>query len=90
MDALKEVLQRVTRIESRLCRLGDLLGSDLRSSDKGLRVMSYSDATVSISMPALDVGLSQIARFLTKEGIEGKVALLYYQGKLVARTYPLD
>lgn len=87
-NTLKEICQRVTRIESRVCRLGDLLGADLRANDKGLRLLSQTDVTVSLSTTAMDVTLSQIARFLTKEGIEGKVALVYFNGVLVARTYP--
>lgn len=85
---MSEELQRLTRIESRLCRLGDSLGVDLRSNDKGLRILSQTDTTVSLNTPAMDVALSQIARFLTKEGIGGKVALIYFNGRLVARTYP--
>ena len=87
-DIAREVLQRVTRIESRICRLGDVMGADLRSSDKGLKVIAQTDTTVSVTTRVLDVAVSQILRFLTTEGIEGKVVLVYHDGHLLARIYP--
>lgn len=88
MTADNEILQRVTRIESRLCRLGDALCIDLRASDKGLKLGTQTDITVVVHTPAMDVALSQIGQFLTREGIEGKVALIYFRGALMARVYP--
>lgn len=87
-ELLLEVRQRLTRIESRICRLGNAAGVDTGTADKGLRILRQTEDTVSIATQAFDVGLSTIAHFLTKEGIEGKVALVYFEHRLVARFYP--
>lgn len=87
-DSHIEILQRVTRIESRLCRLGDALSIDLRSSDKGMKLGTQTDTTVAVHTPVMDIALSQIGQFLTREGVEGKVALVYFRGALMARVYP--
>lgn len=88
MDTHKEILQRVVRIESRICRLGEAFGLGLRANVPGLRLGTQTDTSAVIHTPTLDIALSQIEHFLTANGIEGKVALIYYRGALKARIYP--
>lgn len=87
---LKEIQQRVTRIESRICRLGDALDVPLRSTSKGLKLISAGPTAATVEAPALDVALSEIVRFLTELGIQGKVVSIKYQGAVIATIYPKE
>ena len=83
-----EMRQRVTRIESRICRIADHLGAQTGDPGKTLVVRVETDSRVDVVTTVMDVSLSDVIRFLTREGIEGKVVNLYFEGKLVARVYP--
>jgi len=85
-----EMRQRVTRIESRLCRLAKGLNVQTADPVNLLQVMHETDTLVFISMPVIDTSFSDVIRFLTKEGIEGKVANMYFRNKMVARVYPAE
>lgn len=85
---ITEVRQRVTRIESRLCRLADALGVSVGTPDKQLRITQETDGYVRIETQQMDVTLSEISFFLTKQGKQGKIALVSYKGRTVATTYP--
>ncbi len=89
-DQLTEVLQRVTRLESRLCRLGEHMGTSLRTTSKGLRITEHTEHAVSVATPALDIAVSEVHSWLRKQGIEGKVVLLYFRFQLIARLYPVE
>jgi hypothetical protein len=88
---LQQILDRVVRTESRLCRVADHIGLDVRSDNKNLRILDNSaDAYVSVSCTAMDVGYTKVINFLHKEGIEDKVANVYFGSRLIARIYPLE
>lgn len=85
---LNEVRQRVTRIESRLCRMADALGISVGSPDKQMEVTQEVDDYVRMNIGQMDVTLSEIKMFLVKQGIQGKIALVSYANRAVATVYP--
>lgn len=87
----QEMRQRVTRIESRICRIADALNVPTGDPSKTMWIMPTVHAhknTVCIGTTVLDASISDVLRFLIREGIEGKVACVYFDGLLVARIYP--
>lgn len=83
-----EMRQRVTRIESRLCRIADGLNIPTADPAKSLKVMHVDPDSADLTTEVVDIGLSSIIRFLTKEGIQVRVARVYFENKLVAQVYP--
>jgi hypothetical protein len=83
-----EMRQRVTRIESRICRIADGLNIPTADPSKSLHIRYIEDKGVVIDTEVMDVSLSSIIRFLTKEGIEDKVVMIYFEGALVAQVFP--
>ena len=86
-----EMRQRVTRIESRICRIADALS--IQTGDPNKTMWRINEPTpvkgvACIGTAVLDTSVSDVIRYLTKEGIEDKVACLYFEGQLVARIYP--
>lgn len=88
MSTIDEVLQRVTRIESRLCRVADHWGIKTNSPDK--RMVAYYENTkiVNIDIDAMDTSVSDILRFLRDQGKQDKVAHIFFMGSQVATIYP--
>lgn len=85
---LTEIRQRLTRVESRLCRVADKVGAGIDSPAKGLVIFDENEDEVHIETPALDVTLSEILHFLTKEGVTGKVAHVFFGDDLIAEIQP--
>ena len=83
-DALREVRQRVTRIESRICRIADFLGARVGNPSNELKITGVGVNGVNIETPVLDVTLSEIVQFLTANGIADKVARVHFNGRLIA------
>lgn len=83
---LREVRQRVTRIESRLCRIADHLGAHVGTPSKEL-CLSTRDGTLAVTTPAMDVTLSELLQFLTSQGVAGKVVFVRFAGRTVATIH---
>lgn len=83
-DALREVRQRVTRIESRICRIADFLGARVGNPSNELKITGVGVNGANIETPVLDVTLSEIIQFLTANGVADKVARVYFNGRLIA------
>jgi len=84
---LVELRQRMTRVESRICRIGDHLSVQMRAPKDGLRVIRETAAEVDVSAPVMDITLSELVAGLRKLGIQGKTAHVYFEGRLQA-TFP--
>jgi hypothetical protein len=85
---LNEIRQRLTRVESRICRIADHLGANVGSPAKNLQIVPQSDdSIVIVSTPVLDVTISEVIHFLHKEGITGKVAFINFNGADIATIY---
>lgn len=85
---LNELRQRLTRMESRVCRIADFLGAQVGSPSKALVLIGTTDTEVHVETPAMDVTLSELVQFLTKEGKGDKVAHVYHNHRLVAILQP--
>lgn len=86
-----EMRQRVTRIESRICRIADAL--NIATGDPSKTMWKTDEpnpvqGVVCISTSVLDASISDVIKYLTKEGMKDKVAWLYFEGQLVAVIYP--
>ena len=84
---VRDIRQRVTRIESRICRIGDEMGISLGEPKKGLYVLNESEDEVKVSTLVMDISLSEVLHFLNSHGIENKDALVLYNGIEVARIF---
>ena len=89
-ELLLELRRRVTRIESRLCRLADHIGAHVGMPDKDLTLIADTANWVGIDTPVMDIGLSDITQFLTKQGKQGKTAYVYFNGRFIARFEPVQ
>jgi hypothetical protein len=87
---LNELRSRLTRVESRLCRIADHIGANVGSPDKELTIYEMTDTAVSIDTPAMDVTLSEIVNFLGRQGIKGKVAYIHFNNRIIARFEPIN
>ncbi len=79
---------RTTRIESRLVKLSQAFGIDTGSHAKGLKLRGGTPTQVYVHTESKLVTFADVEKLLTESGIEGKVALVYYEGQLLARIYP--
>lgn len=82
---LNEIRQRLTRVESRICRIADYIGAKVGDPMKALQV-AVGDTEVIVTTPVMDVTLSEVIHFLHKEGITGKVAVMF-NGQKIAEIY---
>lgn len=85
-DTLQEVLQRTTRIESRIVQLGDHVGANLRSKQR-IEVKYSTNGMARVEIDAMDVSLSRIAAELKNHGFDAP-ASVWHDGRLVATLYP--
>lgn len=85
---VREVRQRVTRIESRICRLGDHLEIQLINPKDGLEILLETDDVVEISTSVMDITLSELVSYLCKRRLNDREANIYFRDKLVACIYP--
>lgn len=79
---------RATRIESRLVKVAQALGIETGSAAKGLKLRGGTPTQAYVNTESKLVNFADVEKFLTESGIEGKVALVYYSGQLLARIYP--
>lgn len=86
---LNEIRQRLTRVESRICRMADFIGAKVGDPSKDLQIVPQpDDSFVVVTTPVLDVTISEVLHFLHKEGITGKVAYINFGGTDVAAIIP--
>ena len=81
---LNEIRQRLTRVESRICRIAEFLGAPVGDPKKALEITYETDAYVDVTTPVLDLTISEVIHFLHSAGKEGKVAHMYFKGQCVA------
>ena len=86
--AILETNQRVTRIESRLCRIAEALRVDVSTPTKQLDITFENPKVVYVSTAVLDVTLSEVVRFLTRQGKQGKIAHVFFNDSQIATVYP--
>lgn len=82
---LNEIRQRLTRVESRICRIGDHVGASVGDPKKTLEIVDENEDAVVVSTPVMDLTLSEIRQFLTSRGKEDKVAFVQFRGQTVCR-----
>lgn len=79
---------RATRIECRLVKLAQAFGIETGNPIKGLKLRGSTPTQVYVHTELKTASFADVEKFLTESGIEGKVALVYYEGQLLARIYP--
>lgn len=88
---VKETLERVTRIESRLVQLGDHVGANLRTKQR-IDIAKHDGLAVSIIIDSLDVSLSRIYTELAAIQWKGHPPTypieVYHHTKRVMTVYP--
>lgn len=79
-QTLREILDRVTRLESRLVQLGDYVGANLRSKQK----IEIVDDHVEID--ALDVSVSRILAEIRQRrpGMRGAVSVFHQSRRVMS------
>lgn len=83
---VKEIKERVTRIESRVVQLGDHVGANLRTK---LRIQPGKSATTGeriVAVDSFDVSISRIMTELEEWGWTGDV-LVEIQGRYIATIH---
>lgn len=88
-DITTDIRARVTRIETRLVKIAQSIGIETGTPGKGLKLRGVENEQAYVYTDSFCVSLADIHNFLTKEGIQDKVCLVYFGGQLVARVYPL-
>jgi hypothetical protein len=88
MTTEDQILQRVTRIESRICRISDHWGIKTNSPDKNMSIYYENAKIVNVDIDVMDSALSDILRFLRDQGKQDKVAHIFFGGSQVATIYP--
>jgi hypothetical protein len=86
LTELKEIKQRVARMESRMVQLGDHVGANLRTK---MRVDVHTDDHGTwVDVDAVDVSLSRIHTALREAGVhEGQIPI-NLNGVMIAMLYP--
>jgi hypothetical protein len=87
---VREVRQRVTRMESRICRIADHLNINVRAPKDGFRIQHETADELELSVPMLDIALSELLSYLHKEELDQKTVHVYFGGSQVAMLYPLE
>lgn len=85
---MREIRQRVTRIESRICHIGESLDIEMRSPKKGLDILCATDEVVELSTSVMDITLSELVSFLKKENLSDREVDIFFRGELIASLYP--
>lgn len=83
---MKEITQRVTRMESRLVQLGDYVGTNLRAK---MRIdLVKDDLSAWVSVDAFDVSISRILRELKRLGVpRGTQLPVRCDGRTIATVF---
>jgi hypothetical protein len=85
---VREVRQRVTRMESWICRIADHLKVYMRTPKDGFRIRSETAEKMELSVPMLDISLSELLNCLHKEELDQKAVHVYFGGSQVATLCP--
>jgi hypothetical protein len=83
---MSEILDRVIRIETRLMKLGDVLGVNLRSKDK-ITVTHVHGKEYDVEISALDVSISAIISACKEQGISGILVNVHYGDDQIADVW---
>lgn len=78
-----EIRDRVTRIESRIVKLGEHMGADLRTNARVL-VQPRAGLCPTVTIDSLDVSLSRITQELTRLGYGTRGIPIIHNGRHVA------
>jgi len=84
---VREIRQRVTRIESRVCRLGDTLNIQLTNPKHGLQLIQETAEVVEISTAVMDITLSELTSYLQRQKLKNRDTDIYFEGQLIATLY---
>lgn len=84
---VRELRQRVTRIESRICRIGDHLEIHLTNPKDGITVNKETEDVVEMSIPIMDITLSELISYLKKRRLNNRETDVYFENELVATIY---
>jgi Fe2+ or Zn2+ uptake regulation protein len=80
LKELKEVNQRVTRIETRLLNLGTKMGYDLKEEDH----VHVDVEKCTVTIDVMDVTVSSVVNKARQAGLHGKRITVEYKGQTVA------
>lgn len=78
-EILKEVLQRMIRVETRMMVLGQKLGHDLSDEDN----ISFVIPSLAVYVGALDTPLSNIIRVVHKAGVTNREVTVFFNGSRI-------
>lgn len=78
-----EILQRVTRVETRLMSLGNRMGFNLKD-EEGVHV---SVPTLTVDIDSMDVSVSAIILTARRMGLHGKKLTVTHRGEIVATQF---
>jgi len=81
---LNEIRQRLTRVESRICRIADFLGAPVGDPKKALEIQGKDTEYPLVHTPVMDVTLSELIQLLHSAGITGKVVDVQFGGRIIA------
>lgn len=87
-ELLRELRQRVTRIESRIVRIGEHVGAPISNPLADMLIDCAEDGTLLMYPRAMDVSLSGLRAELRKKGMEDKIAEVWFGGHRVATIHP--
>jgi hypothetical protein len=85
---VREIRQRVTRIESRICRIGDGLDISLRSPKNGLKVLSIAEDVVEVHTECMDIAISELISFAERSGFSNLEVDVFHEGYLITTIIP--
>lgn len=76
-ETLKEIADRMRRMESRLVQLGDHVGANLRTKQR-IEIVSDGDGTPPwVEIDALDVSISRIVTELQQHAVDAQAVDVY-------------
>lgn len=85
---VKETLERVTRMESRVVQLGDHVGANLRAKQR--IEVRHDDGETFVNIDALDVSVSRVLTELRQAGVKQGAINVYHQDRVAFTVYPKD
>jgi len=83
---IKQILQRVTRIETRLVKLGEAQGIDVMQEGHAPKMM-YDPVSYSVLVTGLDVTLSDVLRCAEAGGVRYDWVEIVHSGKRMGEVY---
>lgn len=83
-NILRELRQRITRIESRVCRIGDHLGISVQLDKKKPVIVGSTNEIIEVEIPAMDLSLGNIIAFLRHEQLRDREAVVIFKGEEIA------